>query len=110
MNRQNAIADFHARYEPIRQRADRLSRNIIAEARRTAKEAGLSPEMPFLHAHNAMCSQHYGNPWPEVNYSMARRVLWLEQKSYEPHRLADVIWKRMWNRMIEENGWSDARY
>ena len=37
--------------------------------------------MPFLHAHNALAGQHYGQPWPAVNYRLARKVRWLEARS-----------------------------
>lgn len=77
-------------------RADRVSAAIVLRARQTAYSAGLDGSMPFLHAHNAMCGLHYGKPWPEVNYSLCRRVLWLERKSWEPSRLAERIIARAW--------------
>lgn len=89
---------FQKEVQAIDARAKRLADRIIADARRTARAAGLSPEMPFLHAHNAMCSFEAGKPWPEVNYSLARKVLWLEQKSFEPSRLASALYKRAFNR------------
>jgi len=87
--------------QKLDQRAHKLTCSIIADARRTAKQAGLSPEIPFLHAHNALCGLEYGKPWPEVNYSLARKVLWLEKKSWEPSRLADKITARMWERVTK---------
>lgn len=87
--------------QQIDRRAHNLTQLIIADARRTAKQAGLDPQMPFLHAHNALCGLEYGHPWPEVNYSLARKVLWLEKKSWEPHRLADKITSRMWDRITK---------
>ena len=98
MNAITTYADFQRQYQAIDARAHKLSANIVAEARKTAKQAGLDPSICFLHAHNAMCA--FGTPaqWPEVDYRLCRRVLWLEQKSFEPTRIASQIYKRMWNR------------
>lgn len=85
--------------QALHQRANRLSKAIVADARATARQAGLSPEMPFLHAHNALCGLHYGKPWAEVDYSLARKVLWLEKKSWEPSRLVERILRRSWEQV-----------
>lgn len=95
--------EWQATYTALRQRTDRLSAAYVARARQVAAAAGLDPQICFLHAHNAMCSREYGRPWPEVNYSLCRKVLWLERKSWEPSRLltriSDRLWKRVeWNR------------
>ena len=76
---QTATREAHAR-------AERVTRMIVDRARREAQAAGLDPTMPFLHAHNATI----GARWPGVDYRRARRVLWLERRSYEPHRLASA--------------------
>lgn len=107
---QEIRADFQRRMLDVSNRAKRLSENIVKEARETARKAGLSPEMPFLHAHNALCGKEYGKPWPEVNYSLARKVLWLEKKSWEPREIADRIYRREWNRMIDATRGMEPRY
>ena len=76
-------------------RADECRDRIVMRARKVARAAGLSPTMPFLHAHNAMVSREHGRPWREVNYDLARLVLHLEQKSYQPGRLAARIVGRL---------------
>src|SRR5215510_4385659 len=110
MTRLQAMNQFRSEMDLLRIRVDRLSKSIVDKARKTAQDAGLSPEMPFLHAHNAMCSFKHGNPWPEVNYALARKVLWLEKKSCEPSRLFDVIWKKSYNRMLDSIAATDCRY
>jgi hypothetical protein len=80
-------------------RADRVSKMIHAEARRTCKAAGLDPDLLGIHPHNAMCGWHNGKPWPEVNYSLCRRTLWLIERSYEPNRIVERILARAWSRV-----------
>ena len=77
--------------------SDRNQASLLARARKTARKAGLSPEMPFLHAHNAMCSFSYGKPWKEVDYKLARKVLWLEQKGFEQGRTASKAISKAWD-------------
>ena len=84
----------------VHERADRISRMIVDRARAEAARAGLDPSMPFLHAHNAVVSFDGGRPWPEVDYKLARRVLWLERRSWEPGRLAERIIDRAWKAVV----------
>lgn len=110
INRTKAFEEFQAAMQIISDRAKNLSNSIIAEARETARKAGLSPDMPFLHAHNALCSLEYGKPWQCVDYSLARKVLWLEKQSWEPSRIADRIYRREYNRLIDRLGDSMPKY
>lgn len=80
----------------IRDRAQACRNLILDDMRRTARAAGLDPNIAGLHAHNAMCSFRTGNPWKECDYSLVRRTLWLEQRSFEPERLASRIIDRAW--------------
>ena len=86
-------------YGELWDRVDRLHRAIVARARRVARQAGLDPSMPFLHAHNALVSFHYGHPWPEVDYDLVRKVRWLEDRSWRPYRLLE-----RWSRKRERGG------
>ncbi len=95
LSRAERYERFRIRATQLGTRADKLSAMIVDRARRTAQAAGLDPSMPFLHAHNALCSQHYGNPWPEVDYSLARKIKYLEERSFEPYRIVDPIISRM---------------
>lgn len=80
-------------------RARRITMMIVDRARRVASQSGLSPEMPFMHAHNYLVSCSYGRPWPEVNHSGARLIRHLEQRSFEPGRIAERITRRAWDRV-----------
>ncbi len=75
---------WQIRARRIRCRADRVTASVVARARRTARDAGLDPAMPFLHAHNAVVSADQGAPWRNVDYILARRVLALERRSWIP--------------------------
>ena len=81
-------ADWVAQYRRMCAIADRYSRAVVARMRAAAAATGLDPNIPSAHAHNAMCSLHDGCPWRDVDYSLVRRVLWLE-RNVEPraHRL-----------------------
>jgi hypothetical protein len=80
-------------YGEVRERVERLSRAIVARARGVARQAGLDPSMPFLHAHNALVSLDHGRPWPEVDYELVRKVQSLERRSWEPYRILER-WSR----------------
>lgn len=82
-------------YNQLKNRADRVREMIVERARKVARESGLSPEYPFHHAHNALVSFEYGTPWAEVNYSGARKIRWLEQKSWDASACLDRLYKRL---------------
>ena len=82
---------FEAYASHVRAISARVTASIDKRARQTAQDAGLSPDIAYLHAHNAIVSFDNGKPWPEVNYSLARKVQYLEQLGYQPGRLADAI-------------------
>jgi len=84
----------------VHARAERVSRMIVDRARETARQAGLDPTMPFLHAHNALVGAYYGKPWPEVDYSKARLVKRLEEASWEPCRIADRVIDRAFRTVV----------
>jgi len=65
------------RYARLASRVDAYSKSVNARARKLCAEAGLDPSLLGIHPHNAMVSLHYGKPWPGVNYSKVRKVLWL---------------------------------
>jgi hypothetical protein len=91
-----SYSEWQAFSRNIRERA-RVTRNqIIDRMQETAQLAGLDPQMAGLHAHNAMCGFETGHPWHECDYSLVRKVLWLEQRSFEPERLASRIIDRAW--------------
>jgi hypothetical protein len=79
---------------------ERTRQAIMQDARETALRAGLDPSIPFLHAHNACVSADAGKPWRGVDYSLARRVLWLEKRSWEPTRIASRIVSRAYDRLL----------
>ncbi len=68
-------------------RAERVRFMVLDRMRSTALEAGLSPEYPALHAHNAMISYRDGHPWKGVNYALARKILWLESRLFLGHEI-----------------------
>ena len=84
----------------LRQRVDRLDAMIDREARQTAKLAGIDPQICYLHAHNALVSFNSGHPWEEVNYSLVRKVRWLEERRNLVFRLYDRISARAYNRFV----------
>lgn len=83
------------RYAELCARAERTAQMIIKRAREVSKEAGLDPSLLGIHPHNAMCSLHYGKPWPGIDYSKVRKCLWLIQKSYEPSAILSRLYKRI---------------
>ena len=80
----------------LHERAERLKNMILADARRTCKQAGLDPSLLGIHPHNAMVDYRAGRPWRKVNYSLVRRTLWLCERSFEPGRIVSKIVSRAW--------------
>jgi hypothetical protein len=87
--------------QAIRARAQRITEMIVADARKTCRAAGLDSSLLGIHPHNAMVSAHYGKPWPGVDYSLVRKTLWLIERSYEPHRIADRVVQRAFDHLME---------
>lgn len=94
-------------YSKAKAAADRIRWAVHERCKKLAREAHLDPGMYSLHAHNALVSLHYGQPWKEVDYSKARQIQWLEREkmfagtrlveSYVRNRLAkgyDVVLMR----------------
>lgn len=80
-------------YEAVTAAAKRIDALVIARHRSMARAAGLDPQLLGIHPHNAMCSLHYGKPWPEVDYRICKRLDW-EQKqgfAFRGYRIADEL-------------------
>lgn len=82
------------RYAVIRDKADRVSRSISARSLATYRLAGVPDAMC---GHNAMCGHSYGRPWAGVNYSLVRRARWIGEKSWQPNRVAQAAWSRLYD-------------
>jgi hypothetical protein len=90
-------AEWVAQYRRMREIADRYNRAVVARMRSIARAAGLDQQIPGAQAHNAMCCLYDGRPWRGVDYSLVRKVLWLER---------DVEWRA--HRVVER--WSARTY
>lgn len=104
MNWQADFAKWQQFSHRVRCISDRTQRMMDRDARETARKAGLDPQMPYLHAHNALVSLHQGKPWGEVNYPLARRVQWLEQRQWHVSRLAERVILRAYNSIAKPHG------
>lgn len=90
-------------YRALEGRADRYREMVQARIRQTALEAGIDPSMYTLHANNAMCSFNSGHPWPGVNYSLVRKVRWLERtKLFAAHEVVHRYYLRKSQQIMEE--------
>lgn len=89
-------------YRAMKERADRIANMIRDRARETCAAAGLDPNLLGIHPHNAMVSLHYGKPWPEVNYSLCRKTLWLLEKQWVAHQIVEQWYRRQPNERIPE--------
>ena len=88
-------AEWCRRYRRLKDAADRICQARNNRARKVCKAAGLDPDLLGLHPHNAMCAYNAGQPWPEVNYSLVRKCLWLLDRQWEGHRIVDRWDKRV---------------
>jgi hypothetical protein len=69
-------------YNTIKARADRITQMRNDRLRKMCKDAGLSPDLLGIHPHNAMCD-YPNNPWPEVNYTICKKLDWLQRTGWE---------------------------
>lgn len=76
-----------SKYVELYDRATAVRNAIVERARQLGEQAGFGRDMPFLMAHNAMCAADAGKPWRGTDYRLVRRILWLEQRSFLPHRI-----------------------
>ena len=92
-----------ATYREMSARADRYRAMVQVRIRQTAKDAGIDPSMYTLHASNAMASFNSGHPWPGVNYSLVRKVRWLERtKLYAAHEIVHRYYLRKQKQIMKE--------
>lgn len=82
-------AEWVARYRAMREIAGRICTMRTERARKLAGEAGLDPQMPFLHAHNALVGLAHGAPWSNVDYAKARAVRRLDTERFAGYRILD---------------------
>jgi hypothetical protein len=90
-------------YRTLYDRCERLAKAITDRARSVARDAGLSPDYPYAHAHNAMVSYQQGTPWKEVDYSLCRKILWLEKKTWRVFDLLRIANLRQTDRFFKES-------
>ena len=69
--------------------------------REVARQAGLDPDYA-PHAHNAICAFNDGHPWPGVDYSLVRKVLWMQDHLYDSYRILERYCRR---RDAEDRFW-----
>lgn len=62
--------------------ADRIHDMRLRRLKQMCKAAGLDPTMLGIHLHNAMVSYNQGHPWPEVDYTICKKVDYLEKSGW----------------------------
>ena len=96
------FAKWQAFSAQVRQHVKNTESMIDRDLRKTALKAGLDPQIASLHAHNALCGLNTGHPWHECDYSLVRRVLWLEQRGFRVSRLGDRIVNRAYRTLARQ--------
>jgi hypothetical protein len=87
---------IQAKQAAARARANRIDRMLADRATQTGYAAGLPREC----WHNAMVGLHYGQPWAEVNYSLLRKAIWINEKRWELNRITDRLWSRLYDEFL----------
>jgi hypothetical protein len=80
-------------YTMLANMAERITKMRNDRLRKMCKDAGLSPELLGIHPHNAMCD-YPEKPWPEVDYKICKRLVWLQRTGWEwqAKRLVDKLY------------------
>ena len=91
-------------YTEAKRHAAAISKAKLARWRKTVKAAGLDPNYG-AHPNNAMCAYDAGKPWPNVNYSLVRKALWLDRHMFDANRILDRYCRK---RDQEDRFWIQA--
>lgn len=84
--------------------ADRIRQMRLERMRKLSVQAGLG-DLQLCVLHNALVGRETGKPWPGINYSLARKLRWLEETSHEPSRIVDRWYQRTyWPRAMGLTG------
>lgn len=70
-------------YSKIKDAANRIGQMRHDRLVKMCKQAGLSPDLLGIHPHNAMCGYHAGKPWKDVDYSVCKKLDWLQRTGWE---------------------------
>lgn len=88
------------RWTILKNRASAYEQSVVARMKRLCRDAGLDGDLLGIHPHNAMVSFHYGKPWPNVDYKIVRKILWMmDNKQWSAHHVLD----RLYDRYCQEN-------
>ncbi len=87
--------------QKFRDRMYALDCRYFEQAQTLARQGKLCPDYPFLHAHNAMVAEHYGNPWPETDYRIVQRILDIEKKRHHLVQLYYRYSEKQWQSCFE---------
>jgi hypothetical protein len=83
------LTEWQEQYTRMRDGAERIRRMRTNRLRRLARQAGLDPAIPTLHAHNAMVGFEQGRPWRGVDYSLVRLILRFEPQIWVGYHILE---------------------
>jgi len=83
------MAKFRWSYSEAKKHANNIVKMRLARMRQLCADAGLDPTLLGIHPHNAMCAYHAGKPWKGVDYSLVRKILWMDRHLYDANRILD---------------------
>ena len=80
-------------YAEAKKHASAIVEMRLQRIREVARQAGLDPDY-HPHAHNAMVAYNQGRPWPNADYSLVRKVLWMQDHLYDAYKILGRYCKR----------------
>ena len=87
-------AEYLEKYRQLKERANKIENSVRNRMKKLCKESGLDPDLLGIHPHNAMVSYNAGHPWKGINYSLVRKIQWLErEKLFQASRIVE-IWSK----------------
>jgi len=80
-------------YTEVKKHTEAIYQARLERIRKVSRRAGLDPYYA-PHAHNAMLAYKDGRPWPNVDYSLVRKVLWMRSHLYDAYHILERYCQR----------------
>jgi len=80
-------------FTEAKKHAGEIVRMQTEKRRRLCILAGIDPDY-IPHAHNALISYAQGRPWPNVNYSLVRKIRRLDDHMFDANRILERYVRR----------------
>jgi hypothetical protein len=91
-------------YSEAKRHADTIVAGRLDRIRKLSRQAHIDPYYE-PHARNAWLAYKDGKPWPEVDYNLVRKILWMRSHLYDAY---EILRRYCDKRDAEDPFWIEA--